>query len=79
VSLRQTARIEAGLIALCLAARTLAVFAAEPATLVRLLESLRAQGANVIYSSDLVDPTFTAPGSPDNGDLCYFTADVSAS
>ena len=39
---------------------------APPGSIVSLLEALRAQGINVIYSSDLVAPDMRAPSLPDN-------------
>lgn len=43
-----------------------AAWAAQAESVVSLLEALRAQGINVIYSSDLVPPDLRAPPMPEN-------------
>ena len=60
--LRATARVGLALLAFLLPFRS---FAAPAESVVSLLEALRAQGINVIYSSDLVPPDLQAPPLPD--------------
>ena len=67
VTLNRVTRFGVAFAALCFAARAYSADA-QGTTVVDLLEALRMRGANIIYSSNLVDARMRAPGSPTSAD-----------
>ncbi|MEJ1966867.1 MAG: TonB-dependent receptor [Gammaproteobacteria bacterium] len=77
MTIRRTVRASLGAALLCICVRAFGD-AEGPTSVVRLLEELRAQGANIIYSSDLVRPDMQAPPAASGQDLWARTREALA-